>query len=60
MTRMTGPECAVMCNLINTHTHTKLMNFHSDKSSQGVNRGEMGRSLVDNRQDGNEAHRLLY
>ena len=22
MTRMTGPECAVMCNLINTHTHT--------------------------------------
>ena len=22
MTRMTGPERAVMCNLINTHTHT--------------------------------------
>ena len=22
MTRMTGPDCAVMCNLINTHTHT--------------------------------------
>ena len=22
MTRMTGPYCAVMCNLINTHTHT--------------------------------------
>ena len=22
MTRMTGPGCAVMCNLINTHTHT--------------------------------------
>ena len=21
MTRMTGPDCAVMCNLINTHTH---------------------------------------
>ena len=21
-TRMTGPDCAVMCNLINTHTHT--------------------------------------
>ena len=20
--RMTGPDCAVMCNLINTHTHT--------------------------------------
>ena len=23
MTRMTRPDCAVMCNLINTHTHTK-------------------------------------
>ena len=22
MTRMTGPDCAVMCNLTNTHTHT--------------------------------------
>ena len=22
MTRMTGPDCAVMCNLLNTHTHT--------------------------------------
>ena len=22
MTRMTGPDCAVMCNLMNTHTHT--------------------------------------
>ena len=24
MTRMTGPDCAVMCNLINTHTHAHL------------------------------------
>ena len=23
MTRMTGPDCAVMCNLINTHIHTQ-------------------------------------
>ena len=23
MTRMTGPDCTVMCNLINTHTHTQ-------------------------------------
>ena len=22
MTRMTGPDCAVKCNLINIHTHT--------------------------------------
>ena len=25
MTRMTGPDCAVMCNLINTHTHTHTL-----------------------------------
>ena len=25
MTRMTGPDCAVMCNLINTHTHVSLI-----------------------------------
>ena len=24
MTRMTGPDYAVMCNLINTHTHTQI------------------------------------
>ena len=24
MTRMTGPDCVVRCNLINTHTHTIL------------------------------------
>ena len=24
MTRMTGPDCVVMCNLINTHTHTQV------------------------------------
>ena len=29
MTRMTGPDCVVMCNLINTHTHT-----HSENSKE--------------------------
>ena len=24
MTRMTGPDCVVMCNLINTHTHMSI------------------------------------
>ena len=28
MTRMTGPDCAVMCNLINTHTHTHTHTFN--------------------------------
>ena len=37
-----------------------MLNLHRDKKSQGVNRGEMGRSLnSDHRQDGNdEVHRL--
>ena len=32
MTRMTGPDCAVMCNLINTHTHNTHThtNTHTD------------------------------
>ena len=30
MTSMTGPDCAVMCNLINTHidTHTHQCEWH--------------------------------
>ena len=32
MTRMTGPDCAVMCNLINTHTHTHT---HEDRIGEG-------------------------
>ena len=27
MTRMTGPGCAVMCNLINTHTTTTTVPY---------------------------------
>ena len=25
MTRMTGPDCVVMCNLINTYIHTYIL-----------------------------------
>ena len=32
MTRMTGPDCVVMCNLINTHTHTHT---HEDRIGEG-------------------------
>ena len=28
MTRMTGPDCAVMCNLLNTHTHARAREWH--------------------------------
>ena len=31
MTRMTGPDCVVMCNLINTHTHTHTHTPHRHK-----------------------------
>ena len=37
MTRMTGPDCAVMCNLINTHTHTHT-HFPSACSQNGAAR----------------------
>ena len=36
MTRMTGPDCVVMCNLINTHTHTHTHTYthtHTQYSS---------------------------
>ena len=31
MTRMTGPDCVVMCNLINTHTHTHTLPPREDQ-----------------------------
>ena len=35
MTRMTGPDCAVMCNLINTHTHTHThTNTHTYRETE--------------------------
>ena len=35
MTRMTGPDCVVMCNLINTHTHTQTTIIDSSKKYFG-------------------------
>ena len=29
MTRMTGPDCVVMCNLINTYIHTYILYIHA-------------------------------
>ena len=49
MTRMTGPDCAVMCNLINTHTHTDIHrvatnpdNLEDSKEAGGGARGTQG------------------
>ena len=35
MTRMTGPDCVVRCNLINTHTHT-LMSTEFPRQPHGA------------------------
>ena len=44
MTRMTGPDCVVMCNLINTHTHTakKRKKPLNSCRRQGGNGGDFG------------------
>ena len=39
MTRMTGPNCAVMCNFINTYAHKHLPPPHTHTRARGV--GEM-------------------
>ena len=44
MTRMTGPDCAVMCNLINTHTHTHT-HTHTQEAG-GVAQGAQGSSKI--------------
>ena len=38
MTRMTRPDCAVMCNLINTHTHTHTHTVAANSDSPGSNK----------------------
>ena len=51
--RMTGPDCAVMCSLINTHTHTDTYTvgteqFQRDFFQEAVNGepAELVRALV--------------
>ena len=54
MTRMTGPDCVVMCNLINTYIHTYIHTYiqtyihtyiHTDA------KGETGETLVERGRD---------
>ena len=51
MTRMTRPDCAVMCNFINTHTRTHT---HRKTESHWPEGGEIGmtRENAGNRQEG--------
>ena len=46
MTRMTGPDCAVMCNLINTHTHTNKGEEGEAQGTQGSNKNCTSREDV--------------
>ena len=34
MTRMTGPDCVVMCNLINTYIHTYIHTYSLGEESE--------------------------
>ena len=36
MTRMTGPDCVVMCNLINTYIHTYIHTYIAGGGAQGT------------------------
>ena len=36
MTRITGPDCAVMCNLINTHTLSHTLSFQREKPNSST------------------------
>ena len=44
MTRMTGPDCVVMCNLINTHTHCCIHSTYCVPIMDGRRRGTRGES----------------
>ena len=35
MTRMTGPDCVVMCNLINTYIHTYIHTYPLSRLIRG-------------------------
>ena len=45
MTRMTGPDCVVMCNLINTyiHIHTYTHTYNMRRKTQIHDRARRGR-----------------
>ena len=49
MTRMTGPDCVVMCNLINTHTHTHIAGSTITESRIGLGRADGRRKSARNR-----------
>ena len=60
MTRMTGPDCVVMCNLINTHTHTHTRtHFYSTWIFFVLTRGEEFLYLYMSTEQGTRSSRAL-
>ena len=60
MTRMTGPDCVVMCNLINTHTHTHLFKADAPGGANEVIRDEVLVDHVQRQREAVERHRRRY
>ena len=46
MTRTTGPDCAVMCNLIHTHKHTHKETREEAQGTQGLSKNCRSRESV--------------
>ena len=44
MTRMTRPDCAVMCNLINTNTHTHTHTHTHARPGREEDRARLGQA----------------
>ena len=55
MTRMTGPDCVVMCNLINTYIHTYIKCRKERVGSVAANPD----NLESNREAGGGGHKVL-
>ena len=55
MIRRTGPDCAVMCNLINKHTHTHT-HTHDDNGNENMI-GEGGREAKKRKKPQNSCRR---
>ena len=56
MTRMTGPDCVVVCNLINTHTHI-CIHTHIHKRGRGWERRRERERDRRGRRRSEEAHK---
>ena len=52
MTRMTKPDCAVMCNLINIHTYIHIYIYTYMHRGAGGGGGGVGAGVLDSENNG--------